>query len=195
MMGFLDELFAGVLMAMRQPVEAFIQLETADDAETLVANDGSLVTYVRLLGSRQIIGDAEYAWIVDQVTLKLGSRFDRAGYAMQVYFARDPGMVTRDIDRVMRPNRIAAQAQDLDLEDLLNERRRHLSYYLAHEDIYLVLWTRPSALTKTEMKRADAERGKHKWVKADDSQYPFAALEPLRIRHKAYVSAVVAGLE
>lgn len=195
MMGFLDELFASLMMALRQPVEAYIQLETADDETTLVANDGSLITYVRLQGSRQIIGDAEYAWLVDQVTMKLGSRFDRAGHAMQVYFARDPGMVMRDIEKVMRPNRQAAQALDLDLQDLLNERGRHLAYYMAHEDIYLVLWTRPSVLSKTELNRANAERTKKKWVRANDSQFPFTTLEPLRIRHKAFVSAVTAGLE
>ena len=86
---------------------------------TLVAGDGSLVSLVKLFGSRQIIGDAEYQWIVDQSTLKLGSRFDRPGYAMQFYFSRDSSMVGQDIDRVMKSNRSAMRAMEIDLEDLL----------------------------------------------------------------------------
>src|ERR1700691_5971622 len=110
MINFLNEALAMTLMAMRQPIESFIKLETADDDTTLVANDGSLVSFVKLFGARQIIGDAEYQWIVDQATLKLGARFDRPGYAMQVYFMRDPSQVTREVDRVMRGNRSAARA-------------------------------------------------------------------------------------
>ncbi len=194
-LGFFDEMLASVALAMRQPVESFIRLETADDATTLVAGDGSLITFVKILGSKQIIGDAEYRWIVDQATTKLGARFDRPGYAMQVYFMRDPSMVGRDIDKVMRGNRNTARVLGLDLEDLLNERRRHLSKFLAHEDIVFVLWTRPSALTKNEMNQAVKQRSKQKWIKAEESQFPMAALDPLRIRHKSFVSSMVSALE
>ncbi|NTU77201.1 MAG: type IV secretion protein IcmB, partial [Alphaproteobacteria bacterium] len=195
MLSMLDELWASLQLAVRHPLESFIQLETADDPTTLVAGDGSLVTFVKILGSRQIIGDQEYRWIVDQATTKLGSRFDRPGYAMQVYFMRDPSMVGRDLDKVMRSSRNTAQALELGLDDLLNERRRHLSRFMVHEDVFLVLWTRPGAITKNEYSQALKQRAARKWANADDSQYPFAALEPLRIRHKSYVSAVVASLE
>src|SRR6202789_4140587 len=102
MINFLNEAVAMMLMTARQPIESFVQLETADDDTTLVAGDGSLVSFIKLFGARQIIGDAEYQWIIDQATLKLGSRFDRPGYAMQVYFMRDPSTVGQDIDKVMR---------------------------------------------------------------------------------------------
>ncbi len=195
MNSFLDDILASLLLTVRQPVESFIQLETADDPTTLVSTDGSLITFVRMLGARQIIGDAEYRWIVDQATMKLGARFDRPGQAMQVYFVRDPSLVGRDVDKGMRGNRNAAQALDLGLEDLLNERRRHLTRFLAHEDIILVLWTRPAAISKTELGQALKRRAQQKWVVAGDSQYPMAAIEPLRIRHKSYVSAVTAALD
>src|SRR5277367_5392130 len=120
MIQFLNELFASLLMTARQPMEAFIQLETADDDTTLVGHDGSLVSIIKLFGARQIIGDAEYQWIIEQATLKLGARFDRPGFAMQIYFARDPAMIGPDLDRYMRGNRAAIRALDLDLEDLLN---------------------------------------------------------------------------
>ncbi|MDX2027579.1 MAG: type IV secretion protein IcmB, partial [Alphaproteobacteria bacterium] len=139
MMEIFDRALAATLMALRQPIESFIQLETADDDVTLVAHDGSLVSFIKVFGARKIIGEQEYQWIIEQATLKLGARFDRPGYAMQVYFTRDPAAIIRDLDRVMRGNRTAIRAMELDLEDLLNERRRHLSRFMAHEDIYMVL--------------------------------------------------------
>lgn len=195
MINFLDELLAATLLSMRQPVESFVQLETADDDVTLVAADGSLISFIKIFGSRQIIGDTEYQWIVEQATLKLGARFDRPGYAMQFYFMRDPSTVTQDIDRVMRSNRSAARAMELDVEDLLNERRRHLARYMAHEDLFMVLWTRPSVLTKSELKSAINQRGKKKWVLAPHAQDPRQTLEALRTRHKSYVASMVAALE
>jgi intracellular multiplication protein IcmB len=195
MMGFMDELLASLQMLTHQPIESFIQIETADDANTLVASDGSIVSFIKISGSRQIIGDAEYRWIVDQATTKLGARFDRPGYAMQVYFFRDQSMVGADLDKVMHANRAAIQALELQLDDLLNERRRHLTRFLAHEEVYFVLWTRPSAISKNDLKDAHKRRREQKWVPSKDAQYPFAALDPLRIRHKSYVSAVMSALE
>jgi intracellular multiplication protein IcmB len=194
MLNFLNDVIATTLLAARQPIEAFIQLETADDATTLVASDGSLISYVRLQGSRQIIGDQEYQWIIEQATIKLGARFDRIGYAMQVYFMRDSAGVLHDIDRVMRSNRAAARAAELDLEDLLNERRRNLARYMAHEDIYFVLWTRPSVLSKSELKNTIKQRGAKKWATSPRAQYPLQALEALRMRHKSYVNSVLSAL-
>lgn len=195
MIDMLDEVVASVLLAMRQPVEAFIRLETAEDETTLASADGSLMSLVKVSGSRQIIGDAEYQWIIDQATLKLGARFDRPGYAMQFYFMRDPGAIGPEIDRLMRGNRSASRALHLDLEDLFTERKRTLARYLAHEDIYLALWTRPSSVTPTELKRATQARSKRKWVKSRGAQYPFAGLDALRIRHKSYVASVISALE
>jgi intracellular multiplication protein IcmB len=191
---FLDELFASFLLMMRQPVESFIQLETADDSQTLVSGDGSLLTYLRVSGSRQMIGGEEYKWIVEQATLKLGARFDRPGHAMQFYFLRDPDRVGKSIEKLMVPNRNSAQSIGLELEDLLHERRKNLERYLAHEEIYIVLWTRPSGLTKSEFKRAQDQRKKINWPKAKNAQFPFAALDPLRLKHKAFVTNIAESL-
>lgn len=195
MIGFLDELLAAVLLTIRQPVESYIELETASDDNTLAARDGSLVSYVKILGSRQIIGDAEYQWLIDQISVKLGSRFDRPGHALQFYFMRDPAAIGLELDRAMRPNRSAARAVGLDLEDLLNERKRNLSRYLVMEDIYLVLWTRPRVLTASDRKKTLKERGKKDWPNAKHAQYPYSGLELLRTRHSSYVSSMVASMD
>jgi intracellular multiplication protein IcmB len=192
--GFLDEFFATLLLQLKQPMESFIRLETADDETTLAAGDGSLVSYLKISGARQMIGGEEYSWIIDQASLKLGARFDRQGQAMQFYFLRDPDRVGRSLEKLMTPNHNAAESIGLELDDLLGERKRNLSRYLAHEEIYIVLWTRPSGLTPNEFKRARETRGKQKFVVAKNAQAPFAALEPLRIKHKAFVANVSESL-
>ncbi|MDD4616979.1 MAG: type IV secretion protein IcmB [Alphaproteobacteria bacterium] len=195
MLELLDEAVAALMASLRQPIDSFIQLETADDEGTLVASDGSLVTFIKLCGARQTIGDTEYQWIVEQATLKLGARFDRPGYALQVYFARDSAQAERDIENIMYNNRMAARAMDLDLNDLLNERAHNLARYVVHEEIYFVLWTRPSVLSKAELNIGLKQRAAKKWVKAADAQYPMQAIETLRQRHKSYVSSVSGSLE
>lgn len=195
MLNILDNFLASILVAAKQPIESFIQLETADDNTTLVAADGSMVSILQVHGTRLIIGDAEYQWIIDQATTKLGARFDRPGYALQVYFMRDSKMVGHDLSMAMKNNRVSAKALELDLDDLLDERLNHLSKHLAHEEIFFVLWTRPSAVNKTELDEAVRMRRSQKWVVANDAQHPLAALEPLRIRHKSYVTSIMAALD
>ena len=87
---FLDKALAPFARMIKQPLESFIRLETADDSVTLVAEDGSLVSMFQIDGARQIIGAAEYERIVEQGVIKLGARFDRAGYALQAVFIRNP---------------------------------------------------------------------------------------------------------
>jgi intracellular multiplication protein IcmB len=181
-------------IAMKKSVESFIRLETADDEQTLVAEDGSLMTFVRIDGSRQIIGEKEYAHIIDAATIKIGSRFDRPGQAMQVFFIRDPSRIETQLRRMMRPSKQTADASGLDLHDLFEERIKHLSHYLTYEECFFVLWTRPSILTKSELQRSAAELKEKKWISAGFAQNPLAALDPLRNRHKSFISAITGSL-
>jgi intracellular multiplication protein IcmB len=190
MIRFLNDFFASIYLALRQPLETFIRLETADDEVTLVASDGSLVSYLKIDGAKQLIGDAEFKHIVEQAKIKIGSRLDRPGYAIQFYFVRDPTRIRGELETLMRPNRGAASNVGLELHDLFEERARHLSKFLAWEECYAVLWTRPTSLTSADLKREKQERRSIKWVKASEAQFPFAALSSLRTRHKSYVGSI-----
>ncbi len=191
-------LFAGLLKpfikAFRHPVESFIRLETSDDEYSFAAEDGSLVTLVRIDGSCQIIGDKEYKKILDDALVKFGALFDRPGYALQVYFVRNPERINEEILRLLRPNQMAAKNIGLEIDDIFEERARHLTHYLSWEEIYFVLWTRPSILTKSDFAREAERLRDRKWVNAPEAQYPFAAVEALRTRHKGYISAITTSL-
>lgn len=194
-MGIFDKFISPFANMLRQSVASFVRLETADDETTLVAEDGSLVTYLKVDGSRQIIGEEEYNHLVEASTVKLGARFDRPGHALQIFFVRDPGRARRATERLVAPNKLASKNMGLELDDLFEERARHLSHFIIYEECYYVLWTRPNILSKSDMARAGKEARNKKWVPAKDSQYPLATLEPLRARHKSYVAGMLSALD
>ncbi len=192
-----DKILAPFQKAFRQSVSSFINLETMDNPTTLVATDGSLISYVRIEGSKQIIGDEEYDRIVKSANIKIGARFDRIGHAMQAYFVRDPGRIRQKLEAQIKDSRRTANAIGIDLDDLFDEKVNHLQRFLTHEEQYFVLWTRPSALSKNEIKRAGEmakEEGKN-WFPAANSQFPYGVMEPLRTRHKSFVSAMLTAFD
>src|SRR5471032_2193772 len=193
-MGIIDNLLSPIARLLRVPVESYIRLETADSEKVFAAEDGSLVTVVRVDGARQIIGDGEYQKILSDCVIKMGARFDRPGHAIQVYFSRNPERIHEELKKLLRPTQTAALNVGLDIEDIFAERRKNLSRYLAWEEIYFVLWTRPMVLSKSDFAR-EAKRAKEKkWVQADDAQYPFAGIEGLRTRHQSFCTSTVVSL-
>ena len=111
-------------VVLKQTIESFIMLETSDDQYSLVAKDGSLITYLKVDGSRQIIGDSEYQHIIEGATIKMGARFDRPGHAMQCFFVRDPNRIRGYLNQMIRPAKKTAQNIGMDLNDLLDFREQ-----------------------------------------------------------------------
>ncbi|MDD9900572.1 MAG: type IV secretion protein IcmB [Alphaproteobacteria bacterium] len=193
-MGLFDPILRALTKSFRVTLDSFVTLETSDDEVTLATNDGSLVSILRVDGSRQIIGPEEYEAIISDSVVKLGTKFDKPGHALQVYFSRNPERIKDEIRALLRPGMVAARNIGLEIDDIFEERARHLSHYLAWEEIYFVLWTRPSILSKTDMARENERARKRQWVKAEDAQYPYAAVEALRTRHKSYVGGTLTAL-
>ncbi len=194
-MSFLDKLMSPFQTAFKKSLESYIRLETADSNMAMAASDGSLLSYVKIEGSRQLVGEEEYQHLIESATLKIGARFDRPGHAMQVYFVRDPERIEENLKDLVAPSRKTAKDTGLRVDDVFDERIRHLSKYLSFEECYFVLWSRPSVLTKNEMKRAVKESRNKKWVKAPRAQFPMAALDALRTRHKSFVSSIMSSLD
>ncbi len=192
-MNFFDKLIGPFQKAMKQSVSSFIRLETKENDTTLVSSDGSLISYVKVEGSKQIIGDDEYNKIIDTSNAKIGARFDRLGHALQVYFVRDPSRIRQTLIDKIYPSRTTAHNIGMDLEDLFEEKINHLERFLTHEEQYFVLWTRPSSLTKNEIKRTVeiAKEEAKGWLNAPNAQYPLGVMEPLRTRHKSFVNAMM----
>lgn len=194
-MKLIDKILAPFQVALKQSLESYIRLETSDNEEAMVASDGSLISYVKVDGSRQLVGEEEYAYLIEGATIKIGARFDRPGHAVQVYFTRDPHRIKPHLEDLLQPSRQTATDTGLAVKDIFDERVRHLSRFLSYEECYFVLWTRPSILTKNEIKRAQKEAREKKWVNAGSAQYPLAAIDALRTRHKSYISSILSSLD
>ncbi len=194
-MSILDGFFKPLLKALKQPIESFIRLETADSEYVLAAEDGSLVSLLRIDGSYQIIGQNEYNKIISDAVVKFGTKFDKRGHALQVYFARNPDLIRGKLARILMPTRRTAENIGLEIQDIFDEKEKHLANFLASEEIYFVLWSRPSALSKHDFARDVEESRKIKWIKAEEAQYPYAGLRALRTKHTNYCSSIISSLD
>ena len=56
----IDSVLAWFSTELKQTVESYCDLETADDPYTLVARDGSLISVIRVFGVTKLIGQDEF---------------------------------------------------------------------------------------------------------------------------------------
>ena len=182
--------------ALKQAFPAYCKIVTADDETTLVGDDGSLISVIRLDGIRFLVGAKEFENVSEAVTRSLSAYMSSAGHALQVFFMRDPEFVRREIQDSQRPALETMRKLGLDIEELMKERVENLSRYCSSEKVYLVLWTKPAALAPEELKRemgAVQEKIKAKNIPStQDGQYVFRAIPGLRNRHSSFVQAIAA---
>ena len=181
----LSETFSG-------PVGSYCRLETVDNG-ALVADDGSLITVLRLEGSLKHVGVSEHATIVTGLTEKLQSSLSRPGHVVQVVFEYDPeGSETR-ITGLLQPSRRTAQNLGLHIGPLLEDWGNALKNYCALETCWLVLWTRPTvlpdSLRKAALKERDAAMAKTPTVPG--CQQVSRAVAALHDAHSGFLSGVL----
>lgn len=194
----IDSLLAWFSTEAKQTIESYCDLETAEDTYTLVARDGSLLSVIRIFGVTKLVGQEEFNAIHAGFTQSLQSTLKREGHAVQVYFSYDRDTVKNEIAEILSPARGTSNRLHLDLDDLFEERINHISKYCAHEELYLVLWTRPYALTKEQAKRATNDKvdfiKEHKIPPFRNGQNLLAAIPDLRDSHASFVRSVVTDL-
>lgn len=159
-----DHLVNGMERAIRSlsevfatPVHSYCRLETVDN-DVLVADDGSLVSLIKLEGSLKHVGVEEYEAIVSGLTEKLQSSLAKPGHAMQLVFEYDPESSANRINDLLTPSTLTAKNLGLHIGELLGDWGNALKRYCALENCWLVLWTRPSVLSDSLKKTAMKER-------------------------------------
>jgi intracellular multiplication protein IcmB len=178
----------------KQTTESYCQIQTADSKTVLAANDGSLVSIIKIEGVKALIGTEEFQAIQNGLLQSLQSTMARPGHLVQVYFSYDRSEVGGEIANIFKRAHETADRLALELNDLFSERINYLSRYCAHEDVYLVLWTRPSALTPDQHKRALKDKQKliaqKKIPPFSFTQNIIAAIPELRDLHDSFVRSV-----
>lgn len=186
-----DTFFAWLSTSLHQTTESYCDIETADSKDTLVAHDGSLISVMRIDGVRSLVGAEEFERLVEGMSNSLQTAMGRDGHALQVYFIHDKQNITKVIQSNVAPAKATAERLNLSLDDLFEERQNHLASYCADEQVYFVLWTRPTSLTREQYKMAHKEKMRMlretKSPPFKNTQTIFAAIPELRDGHDAFV--------
>jgi len=194
----IDAILAWFSTELKQTVESYCDLETADDPHTLVARDGSLLSVVRIYGVTRLIGQEEFDMIHQGLTQSLQATLKRPGHVVQVYFVYDRDVVKPEIEAILSPARATSKRLNLELDDLFVERINYISKYCAHEELYFVLWTRPYSLTAEQLKRSSKDKlnfiREGKIPPFKNGQNLIAAIPDLREAHASFVRSVVTDL-
>lgn len=189
-----DTFLAWASSAIKQTTESYCDLQTADSPNVLVGNDGSLVSVVKIEGVKALIGREEFNRIQDGLLRSLQTPMSRPGYAIQIYFSYNRDEVGDEISHIFEPAHETSKRLSLALDDLFSERLNYLTQFCAHEEVYAVLWTRPSVLTNEQFKRAVKE--KQKTIKKLNvppfsfTQNIIAAIPDLRDLHDSFVRSI-----
>lgn len=194
----IDSILAWFSTELKQTAESYCDLETAEDVNTLVARDGSLLSVIRVFGVTRLIGTEEFDSIHAGLTQGLQATLKRSGHAVQVYFSYDRAAVKSEIEDILTPAMQTANRLKLDLGDLFKERIEYISRYCAHEELYFVLWTRPYSLSAEQLKRANKDKLKlirdNKITPFINGQNLIASIPDLRERHSSFVRSIVSDM-
>lgn len=194
-----SSLFSWMSTSLKQTTAAYCDLQTADSPTVLVSHDGSLLSVVKISGIKFLIGREEFERVQNQLQQTLQTIMSQPGHSIQVYFSYNKDDVKSELQEMLMPAEETAGRLRLRLGDLFKERVNYLSNYCAHEEVYLVLWTRLKSLTSEQLRRA--KRDKNKEMKKSKlagfafTQNILAAIPELRENHDSFVRNVCGDLQ
>ncbi len=198
-----DSLFIWFSSVLKQNFADYCDLETAQDEISLVTKDGSLVSLIKIEGYKNIIsGQTFYDNIVHPLNVALQPYLEKRGHMVQFWFMLDPEKSADEITRTLEPAYQTAKRLNLDVGGMLDERVKNLSSWISVEENYLVLWTRPTILTKNEQeeeKKTKLEERKNLDTPPISTHLnvsdPLRAVSLIRDRHNAFVSTMSQELD
>lgn len=160
---FVDELVRGLRSWAGLSAESYIDLETSSSGEDHIiqAGDGSCVSLLQWMGSSSMVGEAEFEANVEALAQNLRASFAKPGHVIEMMFGCDRTAEhgAAAMDGFINPLKSTAKRLGLDLNDVLDDRKRALAKHCAPEYCYLAVWTTPLVIHSTEYAE-DRERHK-----------------------------------
>lgn len=194
----MDSVVLWLSSTVKQSMADYCDLETAEDVNNLVARDGSLMSVVRIDGSKSLIGAKNfYNNIVEPLDSALTQPFSGKSHMIQFFFVQDPERTESEIRRFLEPASQTLDRLSLDMSDMLEERVKNLSNWTNYEACYMVLWTRPVGLSKSDLKydqKKKTEAFKSVTAPMGRVQNPLAAMSVLHDRHGSFTSGLISDL-
>lgn len=190
----IDSFFIWLNSALKQNLADYCDLETAHDTYSLVAKDGSLLSVIRIDGYKSLINtEAFYSKISEPFSGGLDPFMSKSGHMIQFWFSSDPTRSSEIVRDALNPSYETAKRLNLDIEEILDERVKHISARAVYEECYIVLWTRPSYLVKNEAKIEVNSKKKMRLEVNTPQNYssdPFAGNGMLSNVHSSFVNNI-----
>lgn len=191
----IDSLLMSFGSNLKQNLSDYCTLETAEDEYNIAAQDGSILTILKVNGVKNLTGPATfYGNIINPLNMSLQNFFSSKSHAVQFWFEVDPEKTKKEIKMMLEPAYQTSNRLELDVDDMLEERIENISNWTSYEACYMALWTKPTALSKHERKsyvKYIKENNKNYDGVTTRSQDPLAGISMLRDRHNSFVNTVV----
>ena len=194
----IDGLLGWVGVAFGQWAESYCKLESAEDTYNLVARDGSLVSIIKIHGIRYLVGPDEFEHIHNELTVCLKTALSRDGHGIQLFFKHETENIEQQLNNILLPARETADRLNLNLKDLFHEKINFLKNYCHNEEMYLVLWTMPSSMSKAQaeqvQKNREAQLKTNKIPLMRNAQNFLASIPEMREGHNTFVNLTLNSL-
>lgn len=183
---------------LKQSATSYTDLQTADSKDTLVTNDGTLLSILEIDGVIGLVGEDEFARIHEQVHLSLNSSLKELGHGVTFHFCYNRDKVQELIEENYKGSRNTIERLGLDLNDLLDERVSYMSGYCSYEQSYIVLSTSTNLMSNEQQKRAQKEKDQ---INKENETPPFrntqaiaSVVAEIRDAHDSFVKSFHADL-
>ncbi len=196
MFSFLARGLASLSLALKQPLPAFCEIETAY-GDALITKAGHYLSWIRVDGIQRMAERKDFARITEAMRMDLSGALETRGHAIVGWYISDPDAALVEIAHLnLNACRAVAREAGLNLDDILAERARLWPTLMRWEASYFIVWTRPNALTKEERKQLKAEYAANAAAAGaiGDTQRFTLHSEIMATRHAAFTSRVLSAL-
>lgn len=181
-----------------QNLSDMIAVETADSINTLVMKDGSLISILKISGTRNLIGSEEFDFLCEQVNTSLEAYFSKGGHRIQLFFQHDRESIDRKLKELFEPSNQSAERMGFSIRDINEDRIKAMSPLCHAEDFYMVLHTLPEVLSDSDLKRSREKMNKayqmRKGVSTISAQNLLVVVDGIRDRHNSFSLAMLTDM-
>ena len=191
-MGIADQYARIIGTFLQESLSDMIRIETMEDDNTILMKDGSMMSMIALKGVLRTPGEADVADMVERLRIALSPYLSVPGHMIEFTFIRDASAARNELNGQLDKTGRAAHRLGLDIDDVIDERRRVLGNTMISETILISVYTRPDVLSKDEAK---AEELKEKDLRANlpvmvRSGTASTPMDTVYTRHTAVVEAI-----
>ncbi|CAH7380062.1 putative enzyme [Vibrio chagasii] len=139
-------------------IDSVIEIDTALSEKVLVARDGSMVTLIELKGN--VTEDDDFYSIksrTDSINEQIKSYISDGDHDFHVTFRNETGESNEIVRKVQSRALEASSSIGWDMGALFESQENTLASRIVSEKVYVALWSYPSALSSTEVKRDSNE--------------------------------------